>query len=81
MERNIYLMGNPAVVWITSGCILAWIILGVAYFHVRHYVRLPRKYVRTLEICRYASVVVTVPMFGVWANHSFRFEHMPFVSK
>jgi dolichyl-phosphate-mannose--protein O-mannosyl transferase len=52
IERSIYLLGNPFAVWMTSAGIVTFIVLGVSFFHLKHFVKLPRSYGRSLGLAR-----------------------------
>lgn len=60
VERNIYLIGNPFAVWMTSAGIVAFIVLGVSYFHLKHFLALPRSYGRSLGIARFSCFVCRI---------------------
>lgn len=51
LSRQVYLLGNPAVVWGTSAAILTWLLTSALALHFRHVVDLRPKDVRGLQLC------------------------------
>ena len=55
VARNVYLLGNPAVIWLTSSMILVWALTYMVYGRYRdaRHIWGPRQ-ARGLYICRYS---------------------------
>ena len=57
MSRQVYLLGNPVVVWGTSICILLWLLTSALALHFRYVVDFRPKDVRGLQLCGYGAGV------------------------
>lgn len=52
VERNVYLIGNPLVIWITSFAIILWMVVGAVYLHMRGTYTISQRIKRALQLCR-----------------------------
>ena len=79
IARAIYLLGNPAVVWGTSACVLLWLLTSALALHFRSSLTYRHKDVRAFQLCSFAFVawVCNLAPYILVHRSSFIYHYMP----
>jgi len=79
VSRQVYLLGNPLVVWGTSICILLWLLTSALALHFRYVVDFRPKDVRGLQLCGFAFVawICNLAPYVLVERSCFIYHYMP----